>query len=101
MQSPMPGTLHLIAADPNPNGIEGSRLFLFKGDPVSAPVKHIIPEEGVLLPGPKAGSEAEPFTLKVLHFNDLHGQISLLSRPCNNQPVFSRMVWKIKQLRSR
>ncbi len=91
------GILRLVEAGPNPQGIAGSRLFLLTGDPISAPIKRIVPGQGVVLPGSEP--KKEPFRLKVLHFNDLHGHVSRLSKPDGYQPIFSRMVWKIKQLR--
>ena len=47
---PALGTLFLTGAGPNPNGASQSQLFLLSGDPAAAPVREIIPAEGVTLP---------------------------------------------------
>jgi 5'-nucleotidase/UDP-sugar diphosphatase len=94
-----PGTLSLIPGRPNPQGAAGARLFLLHGD-ATIPVTTIIPTPNQLLPPRRAISAAQPFHLKLLHFNDLHNHIARLS-PQGNTPIFSRMVTRVKQFRAR
>ena len=75
-------------------------MFLFVGDPTVAPVREVVPDEGVALPGPPDGLAAHPFRLRILHFNDLHGRISRLTG-YGIQPVLSRIVWRLRELRRR
>ena len=101
-----PGTLHLVPGTPNPNGAEDARLFLLAGDPAAAPVTEIVPAEGVELPPPPvlAGSP-HPYRLHVLHFNDLHGHVTGALPPADqtvlSRAVFSRLVWRVRELRCR
>lgn len=93
-----PGTLHLIRGVPNPNGAPETELFLFAGDAASAPVSQVVPGPGVTLPGAGPDFGGRPFRLKILHLNDLHGHVSRFTT-YGNQPVFSRMVWRLRQVR--
>ena len=94
-----PGTLHLIRGVPNPNGAPETELFLFAGDVTSAPINRVIPGQGVTLPAARPGFETRPFRLKILHLNDLHGHVSRFTS-YGDQPVFSKMVWRLRQARS-
>jgi 2',3'-cyclic-nucleotide 2'-phosphodiesterase (5'-nucleotidase family) len=120
-----PATLHLVRGTANPNGAEDAQLFLLAGDPAAAPVTEIIPAEvggqhSASLPPALADLEAQPFRLQILHFNDLHGQVSRATpcdegveagrteaeragepRPYISSAVFSRMVWRVRELRRR
>ncbi len=102
MAIPLPpaGTLLLVRGEPNPNGAEHAQLFLFAGDPTAGPVREIIPAEGVTLPSASAGLAGHPFRLCLLHCNDLHGHLSRIT-PRGDQPIFSRMVWRLRELRRR
>ncbi|MGD8737253.1 MAG: 5'-nucleotidase C-terminal domain-containing protein [Anaerolineae bacterium] len=91
------GTLRLVRGTPNANGAEAAQLYLLIGDVTTAPIQRIIPADGVSLP-PAPKLAGQPFRLSILHFNDLHGQISR-AMPYGNQAVFSRMVWRVKELR--
>jgi 5'-nucleotidase/UDP-sugar diphosphatase len=95
-----PGTLRLLRGAPNPNGAEGAQLFLLAGDPSVAPITEIIPAEGVALPPAPEALVEEPFRLCILHCNDLHGHISHLTAH-GDRPIFSRMVWRLHELRHR
>jgi 5'-nucleotidase/UDP-sugar diphosphatase len=99
-----PGTLRLVRGVPNPNGAEGTQLFLLDGDPFAARITEIIPAEGVTLPPPPDLVE-HPFRLCVLHFNDLHGHVTRTTphggQAAPAQAVFSRLVWRARELRRR
>jgi 2',3'-cyclic-nucleotide 2'-phosphodiesterase (5'-nucleotidase family) len=92
-----PGNLRLIKGVPNPRGVAEAQLFLFLGDPTVAPIEQVLPDPDITLPGPPPQRQ-QPFRLKILHFNDLHGHVSRFT-PYGDQPVFSRMVWRIRQVR--
>ncbi len=94
------GTLHMVRGEPNPNGAEQVQLFLLAGDPTAAPVGEILPAEGLALPRAPEGLGEEPFRLCVLHCNDLHGHVSRLNSH-GDRPIFSRMVWRLRQVRRR
>jgi 5'-nucleotidase/UDP-sugar diphosphatase len=94
------GILRLVRGEPNPNGAEQVQLFLLDGDPAAAPVRQILPAEGLILPPAREGLAEEPFHLCVLHCNDLHGHVSHLNS-YGDRPVLSRMVWRLRQLRRR
>ena len=100
-----PGTLRLVRGEPNPNGAEQVELLLLVGDPAAAPVREIVPAEGLALPAALEGLTEEPFRLCVLHCNDLHGHVARLSshgdRPIFSDAIFSRMVWRLRQVRRR
>ncbi|NPV55050.1 MAG: bifunctional metallophosphatase/5'-nucleotidase [Anaerolineae bacterium] len=90
--------LHLVRGTPNPNGARDAELYLLKGDAATEPVDGITCDDGVSFP-PAWQYDHQPFRLKVLHFNDLHGNISQVSRRYGNNPIFSRMVSYIGQAR--
>ena len=95
---PSPGTLLLVRGTPNPNSLQENRLFLLVGNPSAAPIRHVVPAGDVEIPAPPSLA-GHPFRLCILHFNDLHGQVSHIT-PDGDRPVFSRMVWRLRQLRS-
>lgn len=95
-----PGTLRLVRGTPNSNGAENAELFLLVGDPTIAPIREIIPDEGVTLPQPSVDLTEQRFRLCILHFNDLHGHISRIT-PYGDRPVFSRIVWRLREVRRR
>lgn len=95
-----PGTLRLLRGEASPNGAEQAQLFLLAGDPTVAPVREIIPAEGVTLPPARADLAEQPFRLCLLHCNDLHGHVSRLTS-YGDRPILSRMVWRLHELRQR
>lgn len=95
-----PGTLLLVRGTPNPNGAEDAQLFLLLGDATTGPIHHILPASGVTLPPPPANLEQQPFRLCILHFSDLHGNLSRLTA-YGTQPVFSRLAWRLRDARRR
>lgn len=92
-----PGTLVVLRGAPNPNGARDAELFLIAGD-ASAPIQRIVPDLDEILPARRAFSPESPFRLRILHFNDLHGHIARFTSE-GVQPVFSRMAWRIRQVR--
>jgi 5'-nucleotidase/UDP-sugar diphosphatase len=95
---PQPGMLTLVRGIPNPNGADQAELYLLKGDVTSGPIERIILAEGVTLP--KTWKyERQPFRLNILHFNDLHGNVTQIDRVHGNNPIFSRIVTHIKRIR--
>ncbi len=102
---PPPGTLRLLHGEPNPNSTEQAQLFLLAGDPTAAPVREIVPAEGLALPPAPVGLARHPFRLCLLHCNDLHGHVSRITTHSDgtifSHAVFSRMVWRLRELRRR
>ena len=102
---PPPGTLRLVRGEPSPNGAEQAQLFLLAGDPAGAPVREIVPAAGLSLPQARPDLAEQPFHLCLLHFNDLHGHISHVTSsgdpPSSSHAIFSRMVWRLRELRHR
>ena len=94
------GTLTLIKGSPNPNGARDVQLYLCQGDPAKAPVRRIVPAQGLSLPAPRQDLTERPFRLKILHINDLHGHISRFT-PYGDRPVFSKIVWRLRQVRQK
>ena len=88
--------LELVRGSTNPDGVEHGQLFLLKGDATGGSVS-LGPAAGAQLPV-LWHFEGRPFRLKLIHFNDLHGQISRISRS-GNVPVFSKIAGHIRQAR--
>ncbi len=89
--------LLLVHGTANPADPEAGQLFLLKGDATRENLNLEIPAE---LQIPAAWHyDRQPFQLKILHFNDLHGQVARISRK-ENTPVFSKMVSHIQHTRS-
>ncbi len=95
-----PGQLRLIRGRANPNAGDETQLFLLAGDATAGPVWDIVPEPGVKLPHRRLLGAEQGFHLKILHINDLHGHITRFT-PYGDQPVFSRIVRRLRELRSR
>ncbi len=93
-----PGTLKLVKGNPNPNGARDVQLLLFSGDPTTAPVRDIIPDDNVTLPLPREDLSTRPFRLKILHINDLHGHISRFTS-YGDRPVFSKIAGRLREIR--
>lgn len=89
--------LRLVYATTNPVDSETGQLFLLKGDATQENLNLEIPA-GTQLPT-AWHYDNRPFQLKILHFNDLHGQVARISRK-ENAPVFSKMVSRVQQARS-
>ena len=94
----IPGTLRLISSPANQHGADDSQLFLFVGNPTIAPIREIIPDEGVMLPPPRTDLSSRSCRLKILHINDLHGHIARFT-PQGEQPVLSRIVSRLSEIR--
>lgn len=94
-----PGVLRLTRVEPNPAGAPDTELFLFVGDATAAPVHSLWPDEGQALP-PRRADGGQPFRLRIVHFNDLHGHITHFT-PYGPQPIFSRIAGHVRALRER
>jgi 2',3'-cyclic-nucleotide 2'-phosphodiesterase (5'-nucleotidase family) len=94
------GILHLIQAQANPQGAKDSQLFLFVGDPTLGPIREILPQEGVTIPCPPTDPPTGTRHLKILHINDLHGHFLHWTSE-GNEPIFSRIAGRVRELRSR
>lgn len=95
-----PGTLRLRKAHANPHGSDDGQLFLIQGDPTTAPVREIIPDEGVTLPPRRADLDTCSCRLKIFHINDLHGHIAQFTTN-GEQPILSRIVSRLRAMRHR
>ncbi len=92
-----PGTLRLTRVDA---GDQPSRqCYLFVGDATAGPITAIWPDAGATLPAPRPESD-QPFRLKILHFNDLHGHLVHFSRHAT-RPVFAQIAGHLQALRER
>ncbi|SNZ06314.1 bifunctional metallophosphatase/5'-nucleotidase [Cohaesibacter gelatinilyticus] len=96
--APNVGELQLVPSKPNPNG-SIDKLFLLKGDPLAAPIKRIVAEDGSAVPSPvlKAG---ERRVLRVLHFNDMHNHITDMHKKKGDTRRLAQMVKLVKEARS-
>lgn len=91
------GALRLTRIAPvDANGVE---RFLLVGDATARPIEQIIPDTGEALPAKRAESDS-PFRLKIVHFNDLHGNLVHFGRN-GAQPIFARIAGHIEALRHR
>ncbi len=90
--------LHLVRGTPNPNGADQATLYLLKGDAPTDPVEKIILDEGISL-SKTWKYDKQPFRLKILHFNDLHGNVSQINPVSGDNPIFSRIVSYIKRVK--
>lgn len=95
-----PGTLRLVRGAPNPNGAKNAQLFLLVGNPTLAPIRQILPEPGLSLPPPRTDLAEQRFRLCVLHFNDLHSNISRVQLH-GDSPILSRIVGRLRGWRLR
>jgi 5'-nucleotidase/UDP-sugar diphosphatase len=91
-------TLGLIKASANPHGADDCELFLFTGNPTLAPVRAIVPEDGLSLPPPRTDLATRVCRLKILHINDLHGHIVRFTME-GERPVLSRIVHRMREVR--
>lgn len=95
---PAPGTLRLAPAEPNPNGVEESQLYLIAGDATDAPIQKLEFASGVALPTIPGEVSSPDFSLRIYHFNDLHGHFVRFS-PEGVDAIFSRIAWQIRSAR--
>lgn len=89
--------LGLIPAPTNPFGDPSHRLYLVTGDATAGPVEAIEPLGEVTLWQGERQPERDVH-LKIVHINDLHGHIAQFT-PYGPHPVFSRIVWRLRELR--
>jgi 5'-nucleotidase/UDP-sugar diphosphatase len=73
--------------------------WLFVGDATASPITRLIPDDGDDLPAQR-DDLAYPLRLKIVHFNDLHGNLVYFCRD-RFHPVFARMAGYIDALRRR
>lgn len=73
--------------------------WLFVGDATAGPIAQLIPDDGDDLPA-KRDDLDYPLRLKIVHFNDLHGNLVYFCRD-GVHPVFSRMAGYVRSLRRR
>jgi len=90
-------TLRLIRGKSDLPGTDKAGLYLLKGDATSDGLTLEIPED-LQFPDPWRFNK-DPFLLKILHFNDIHGHFSHIDQK-KNEPVFSRIVSHIRKVRS-
>lgn len=93
-----PGVLYAFRGRPNPAGA-ASELYLLAGAPAMSPIREIIVEPGLTLPGQPRLPSGQRCCLRLLHFNDLHGRLADVSRDAVS-PVFSRMAGYIRRVRA-
>ncbi|MHB8134376.1 MAG: bifunctional metallophosphatase/5'-nucleotidase [Anaerolineaceae bacterium] len=92
------GTLRVIPGQSGLSESSDSKLFLFVGDATSHPIHSIVPDSGVILPGPREKKTGNDFLLTIYHFNDLHGHLVRFI-PGGEDAVISRMAWQIHEKR--
>ena len=80
--------LLLVRATANPADPEAGQLFLLKGDATRENLNLEI-STGAQLPA-AWHYDNQPFQLKILHFNDLHGQVARMSRKGKHPLFFQR-----------
>lgn len=75
-------------------------MYLLDGEVATDPVRAVVPETGIALPKPRRTGSPNPFRVRILHFNDLHGHLVRI-RPSGTEPVFSRIAGAIRVTRER
>lgn len=94
-----PGVLRLTRVAPNPAAPCDCVRYLLVGDATAGPITALWPDPGETAPAASGTADA-PFRLKIVHFNDLHGQVTQFT-PGGAQPVFARMAGYLRDLRAR
>lgn len=94
-----PGTLQGYTIDPNPYGAGESSLFAFTGDVTKEPVREIHWPVGTTIPEHSALSSSQSFSLRIYHFNDIHGHLTHL-RPGGEEPVLARLASEFRAART-
>jgi len=79
-------------------GAPGSSLYLFQGDALDQPIKSLLTAPGLVLPSRSDQLLKEPFRLRILHFNDLHGHVLRFSSG-KEESVISHHAWQIEHER--
>jgi 2',3'-cyclic-nucleotide 2'-phosphodiesterase (5'-nucleotidase family) len=95
---PEPGQIVLLPSKFQTQADPRRKVYLLAGDAAAGPVREIISVGGVDLSQEARARHDSLYRLKVLHINDLHGQINHIT-PLGSQPIFSRLVWQLRQLR--
>lgn len=93
-----PGELLMVPGTPNPAG-GAERLFLLKGDPLAGPVSAIVTETGNPVPAP-ALAEGERRVLRLMHYNDLHNNITEMHPARGDTHRLSQMVQRVNAARA-
>jgi 5'-nucleotidase/UDP-sugar diphosphatase len=94
------GSLYTFSARANPDGASGSSLYLLQSTTLDEPVQSIITAPGVSLPERSDDLLKDPFLLRIIHFNDLHGHF-LRFPPGGEESVISHHAWYIKDARQK
>ena len=92
-----PGTLRLTRIDAGDD--PARQCYLFVGDATARPSTAIWPDDGATLPAPRPECD-QPFRLKIIHFNDLHGHLVHFSRQ-GTRPVFAQIAGHLHALHDR
>lgn len=93
-----PGELLMVPAPPNPAG-GAERLFLLKGDPLAGPIRAIVTETGNPVPAPRL-AEGERRVLRLMHFNDLHNNITEMHGARGDTHRLAQMVKRVRAARA-
>ncbi|WP_319530099.1 5'-nucleotidase C-terminal domain-containing protein [uncultured Cohaesibacter sp.] len=96
--APSVGELALVPSTPNPLGTI-DKLFLLKGDPLAAPIKTIVAEDGSEVPAAVL-EDGERRVLRVLHFNDMHNHITDLHGKKGDTHRLAQMVKMVKDAKA-
>lgn len=91
-----PGVLHLVRST-STLGASSLDVYRLQGSAV-VPVSEIIPADGIGFPPSPRWSGDQPFQLKILHFNDLHGRISHVTGN-HSEAVLSRLAHYLRVTR--
>ncbi len=94
---PQPGVMQICTRSPNPAG-QLEQLYVLKGDAVSGPVKRLVAGSKADIP-PANGPDGQR-NLRVLHFNDLHNNLTDLSGDTKGTRRFSQMVKRVNDARA-
>lgn len=94
-----PGVLRLTRVEAGSGATPEYVRYLLVGDATAGPIEAIWPDEGECLPPVREDVDLA-FRLKIVHFNDLHGQVTHFTAH-GAQPVFSRMAGYARVLRER
>ena len=96
--APAAGELQMVPAKPNPAG-QFEKLYLLKGDPLSARVSRIVTETGNPVPASPL-PEGERRRLRMFHFNDMHTHITDMHRKKGDTHRLAQMVKRVKAARN-
>ena len=94
-----PGILQVYTIDPNPYGAGDSSLFAFSGDVTKEPVREIHWPIGTTIPEHSALSASQTFSLRIYHFNDIHGHLTHI-RPGGEEPILARLASEFRAARN-